>query len=456
MMLPVPPPVPPAAPLRTLPSSLLSRLSWIQQALAIIVVIAFAGSALALSWFEIRRDERVALELTGRRAVAELHDEITEKGSLAKAAEATVAEEFEPGLRIEIRASTGRLLAARGAPAKRPPIGDGIVRLAADEGATVEVSWANPWREQAIGTLARALFAVALPLLVLSFLVARWLVRRELSPLSQMTLRAEALANAAGPEPLGVRTGADELVRLGEAFDRLLGRLSLLLRAERRFAEDVSHELRTPLLVLSGEVEWLQGQAGVTEPLRNGLRRIARQAEVMNGLVEALLLLRGADASSERFARTSFETVDLSDIVAQAVREVSSARPERVSNLTVVTEDDVLVSGHPVLLVAGLRNLLDNAFKFSEPGTAVRVRLFADADAAHLVVEDDGPGIDAEERERVFDAFYRGASARAESPGIGLGLPILRRVARAHGGDVAVGACASGGALFDWALPRLD
>ena len=218
----------------------------------------------------------------------------------------------------------------------------------------------------------------------------------------------------------------------------------------------VSHELRTPLLVLSGEVEWLRGQAGVAEPLRDGLRRIARQVEVMNGLVEALLLLRGADAASELSARNSFETVDLSDIVAQAVREVSSARPERVSDLTVATEDDVLVYGHPVLLVAGLRNLLDNAFKFTAPGTAVRVRLFADADAAHLVVEDDGPGIEAEERERVFDAFYRGASARAESPGIGLGLPILRRVARAHGGDVAVGACASGGALFDWALPRLD
>jgi signal transduction histidine kinase len=115
---------------------------------------------------------------------------------------------------------------------------------------------------------------------------------------------------------------------------------------------------------------------------------------------------------------------------------------------------DAVVSGHPVLLVAGVGNLLDNAVKFTSTGTSVRVTVAQDERWATVCVEDGGRGIDTSDHERIFDPFFRGAEARAGSSGFGLGLPILRRVARVHGGDVTVERSPLGGARITLQLPR--
>jgi len=118
----------------------------------------------------------------------------------------------------------------------------------------------------------------------------------------------------------------------------------------------------------------------------------------------------------------------------------------------VTAPDEVLVSGQPVLLASAMRNIIDNALKFTEPGQPVRITVEATGDAS-IVVDDGGPGVAAGERERVFDPFYRGAEARAGRSGLGLGLPILRQVARAHGGEVTAEGSPLGGARFVLRLP---
>jgi two-component system OmpR family sensor kinase len=120
-----------------------------------------------------------------------------------------------------------------------------------------------------------------------------------------------------------------------------------------------------------------------------------------------------------------------------------------------VLPDEILVAGHGALLASALRNLLDNALKFTRPGQAVAVSLVETDGRAELTVDDSGPGISVAERERVFDPLYRGAEARAGGSGFGLGLPILRRVARAHGGDVQVLDSPLGGARLVLRLPGL-
>jgi len=268
-----------------------------------------------------------------------------------------------------------------------------------------------------------------------------------------MTDRAGTVSLEPGALTLGGASGLAELERLRTAFDRLLGRLDRQLKAERQFASDASHELRTPLTVLSGEVEMALRDTAAMPETHAGLARAAEQLRGMRELVEALLLLRRASEGGAE-ARRSFEPVDLSDVVDAARRDVVGHHPGREADLTVTAAQDIVVSGSPALLVAGIRNLLENAFKFTHGGVAVSVDVGADETSAYVRVDDAGSGVPEADRERVFDPFFRGAEARAALSGFGLGLPILRRVARAHGGDVTLEPSPAGGARFTLRLPR--
>ena len=111
------------------------------------------------------------------------------------------------------------------------------------------------------------------------------------------------------------------------------------------------------------------------------------------------------------------------------------------------------MAGNPALLSSAVRNLVDNAVKFTRASQVVRLAVNADPSGAYVIVEDAGQGILESERDLVFDPFYRGGEARAEEGGVGLGLPIMRRVVEAHGGSVTVGCSALGGARFELKLP---
>ena len=436
------------------PRSLIARLTLLQQAMAVVVVVAFAALALVGTGIETRREEERSVDAAARRIVADLEDETRELGSMPAAARAAASEGVEPGMRVTIIAPNGALLAgnsvASPTSARKPRL---VSRQRTATGAVVEVALMRPWREAELVTLARSLGLVALPLLLVSFLVSRWLVRRQLLPLAQMTARASQIAGEPRVGPLGVHSHVLELDQLSEAFDRLLGRLDERLRAERRFTADVSHELRTPLTVLSGELELLLSAPGAVDAQQDGLQRISQQVTVMRELVEAMLLLRAMD-DEDATAPAGAEAVDLADVISAAVADVLSRHPDRRDDIEAQCALDLVVAGHPVLLIAGLRNLLDNACKFTTLGVRVQVRAFARKEEVFLVVEDAGPGIASEEAARVFDPFFRGAQARASRPGAGLGLPILRRVARAHGGEVTVAPSVLGGAAFTLRLPR--
>jgi signal transduction histidine kinase len=142
----------------------------------------------------------------------------------------------------------------------------------------------------------------------------------------------------------------------------------------------------------------------------------------------------------------------LSDVARDAVREALLRDPARSTDVEVSAPDEVLVSGVEALLAAAVRNVVDNALKFTRPGQAVRVTV-DEASGASVAVDDAGAGIPASERERVFDPFYRGAEARGGHAGLGLGLPILRQVVRAHQGDVTIEDSPLGGTRAILRLP---
>jgi two-component system, OmpR family, sensor histidine kinase MprB len=260
--------------------------------------------------------------------------------------------------------------------------------------------------------------------------------RAALVPVRRLTAAAERIAHTGDPsERVADAGGRDELARLGTAFNTMLAALEDSLETQRRFVADASHELRTPLTSLQTNIEVLKQQERLAPGQRSKLfADLEREAHEMRDLITALLELARGDAAQERVP------VQLDELVEGAVERARARFPNVHFEARV---QPTRVDGVPERLERAVWNLLENAGKWTTPGSTVEV----DVDGGEVRVRDHGPGIAAEDREHVFDRFYRAPSARA-LPGSGLGLAIVRDVAEAHGGTVVAEAAPGGGALL--------
>ncbi len=435
------------------PPSLLLRLVLLQLGLAAVIIVAFACSAVWLSTRAIERAARADVFSSAMLVAQSLRREWHEDPDLARAAAAALPDNAPAGIRIDIFDAHGGLVLSTSRDRGLPPA-DSVweSKIHVDIGAIVVVSSPKRPTEKAVSALAMAMLVAAIPLFGLVLVLSRTLAARALRPLSRMTVQAERAPATEIATALGRPTDPSEVRALAGAFDRLLARLGESLRAEKHFAEDAAHELRTPITVLSGELEYVLADRSLSERQRHSLTHASDQVRQIADLVEALLLLRRVGPG--RISAVQDPTpVDLGEVAHGVAEELVRRYPARASDLGVAAEDEVLVSGQATLIQSAVRNLVANAFKFTHPGQGIRVRVQARDAAALVVVEDGGPGVAAEDRERIFDPFFRGSEARAGLDGFGLGLPILRRVARAHGGDVSVDASPLGGARFELMLP---
>ncbi len=433
--------------------SLVFRLALVQQLLAGALILVFSGSAIWLSARTLERQESAFLSNTAARMAQSLEREWNEDANLGRAAQAAVEEGAIPGVQIDVLDAAGRRVASTAAGADRGRRPDTrAMRVHVPRGAWIVASISTRPRRGALTALGLALLFAALPLFVAVVALSRAVARRALRPLSRMAIQAELALARGVVRPLGRPADPSEVAALAASFNRLLSRLDEMLRAEQHFTQDAAHELRTPLTVLSGELEYALADTSLGARQRQGLERAAQQARAMSELVEALLFLRRTDPPAAE-ERADFAPVNLSDLVRDIARDLLEGLPGRASDVSIAAEDEVLVAGHATLLASALRNLLSNALKFTEPGQPVRVAVEACGETSRVVVEDGGPGIPPGDRERIFDPFFRGGEARARHQGFGLGLPILRRVARAHDGEVRVTTSALGGARFELHLP---
>jgi len=432
--------------------SLESRLALLLQLLVATIIVLCSGSAIWLSSRALERQESALLADASSLVSVALEHEWKEDDDLRRAAAAALEEQAPPEVHIEVLDGHGVLV--QSTPDSIPSARRGDVhesRVQLPRGAWVVTSVSTRPRHAAVQALALALLLTGLPLFGIVTLMSRAIARRALLPLSRMAGQAERASERGTMGPLGHEEDPAEVALLAASFNRLLARLGEMLRAEQAFSRDAAHELRTPLTVLSGELEYARTDPALPERQRVPLARASEQVRTMTDLVEALLLLRRADPHAE--ATAAFVPANLADLTRDAARHLLERSPQRAPDLTLEAADEVLVSGHPVLLASALRNLLSNALKFTEPGQPVRVSVRECSGTALVAVEDGGKGVPEAERERIFDAFYRDPEARATREGFGLGLPILRRAARAHGGDVAVNESPLGGARFELSIP---
>ncbi len=326
---------------------------------------------------------------------------------------------------------------------------DGDNGTEAGEG-TVVVAATLESVDESTGIVA-GLLAAGIPALLVIVAATTWVVVGwALAPVDAI----RAAADAVTPEDLGRRvpqpaTG-DEVARLAATVNRMLDGLEAAQARQRRFVADASHELRSPIAAIRQHSEVAQAH-----PDRATARALAAavlpEALRLQGLVDDLLVLSRAD---EGALVTSVRPVDLDDIVLAEARRVTETTDLRVDASAVSAGP---VAGDPDALARLVRNLVDNAARHA--ATAVTLRLGEEdgqvgAERVRLVVGDDGPGIPAAERERVFERFVRLDDARArDAGGSGLGLAIVAAIVAAHGGRVRVGEGPSGGAEVEVTLP---
>jgi two-component system OmpR family sensor kinase len=251
-----------------------------------------------------------------------------------------------------------------------------------------------------------------------------------------------------------VEKASSEVGRFGVAFNAMLARIEQAFTDKstseerlRQFVADASHELRTPLTSIRGYTELLRKGAFTDNASRDrALQRVEREASRMGLLVADLLLLARLDQGRplDRLA------VDLRRVGADAVADARAVDPERPVDLR--PGDRVLVLGDRDRLGQVAHNLVRNALEHTPPGTPVTVEVRADGSNGYLSVSDQGPGLRAENAERVFDRFWRDDAARTGG-GTSLGLSIVRAIAEVLGGSATVRSVPGHGATFEVSIP---
>ena len=283
--------------------------------------------------------------------------------------------------------------------------------------------------------LAWVLFIVGGCGVVLAAAAGTTVGRTGLRPIARLTAATERVARTDDLTPMPV-TGNDELARLTESFNTMLRALAESRERQSRLVADAGHELRTPLTSLRTNMELLiassrPGAPHIPDEDMAELRTdVVAQIEELSQLVGDLVDLAREDAPE-----TVFERVDLSEVVDRSLERARRRRNE--IDFTAVTVPWFVYGDHAGLSRAVL-NVLDNAAKWSPTGEQVRVAMKPAGDGLlELTVDDAGPGIPEEDRELVFDRFYRSTASRS-MPGSGLGLAIVRQVVVKHGGTIAV------------------
>ncbi|MFE4698383.1 sensor histidine kinase [Streptomyces sp. NPDC056738] len=295
-------------------------------------------------------------------------------------------------------------------------------------------------RESAVRSAAAAMLA-GLPLILLVVGGVTWLVtRRALAPVEGIRREMAAITASEDlsrrvPEP----ASHDEVARLARTTNETLTALEAAVDRQRRFVADASHELRSPIASLRTQLE-----VGSAHPQLLDVPGAVKDTERLQHLAADLLLLARLDAGE----RPGQGLVDLGELV----REEAEHRPAGRTPVSCHTDGHLQVTGSRGQLGRVIGNLLDNAQRHARDEVVVRVA--RQKDRIVLTVADDGDGVPAGERERIFERFVRLDDARArDDGGAGLGLAIARDVARRHGGTLTAGEAPSGGALFELCLP---
>lgn len=410
----------------------------VQFYLAILATLAIFVIASAIFWSVTAR---VRDDTWGASTVAEFVQGLLPPASASQMEQQRALDDLHRRLKVDLALydAEGHVLAAAGTIPRLPR--ERITRsgwamahgalwvLPLDDGRRVAIRHPHPPAH----TFGWRVFMIPL-LIVLAFALGAYPIARRLTRRLQ---RLQAGVEQLGEGDLTTRVaveGRDEVAALARSFNQSAHRVEELVKSHKLLLANCSHELRTPLARVRLGIERLASSADSS--VHDELKRSIAE---LDALIEEMLLASRLDAL-KTLERS--EEVDLLALVAEEAAYFDVA----------VEGQPAVIHGDPALLRRMVRNLLDNARQHG--GGATRVHVTTDVEGGtQVIVEDHGEGIAEIDRDRIFEPFYRAAGARQAGRGFGLGLAIVRRIVRAHGGDVTYAPLASGGSQFKVTLP---
>ena len=298
--------------------------------------------------------------------------------------------------------------------------------------------------------------AISLGVVAATAILAFLIIRISLRPLEKMGAVAQDIAAGDLSRRVEPATPKTEIGRLGLALNGMLGQIEAAFaertesnRRLRRFVADASHELRTPLTSIRGYSEMLRrGAAKSQTDSELARRRIEEESIRMTGLVDDMLVLARLDQGRP----IEQAPVDLKAIARDAVADARAVAPQREISLNAI--DPVVVKGDDTRLRQVVGNLVRNAIVHTPQNTSIEIAVSTADSVGRISVADHGPGLVADDMNRIFEPFYRADPSRSrDSGGSGLGLSIVSAVVTAHGGRVKVTETDGGGATFEVELP---
>ena len=343
------------------------------------------------------------------------------------------------------------------APGLRPDLPDGLQTVAIggapwrlfvsthERGLRVAIGQQTTVRDEIANKSALRTVAPLLSLVLLLPLLVGCVIRKMLRPLKIMAADLE-FRSERDWEEIADRSVPSEIRPFVVAMKRLLARVAQLVAAQRRFLADAAHELRSPLTALSLQAERLEA-AEMSAEARIRLAALRRGIGRTRSLIDQLLALARAQSQTGE-ARP----VRLIGVVRQALEDLMPLAEAKHMDVGVVRQDDVVVQASEMELTILVRNLVDNAIRYTPEGGKIDLSVEVGADSAVFRVDDTGPGIPPDERERVFDPFYRALGT--DEFGSGLGLSIVKTIAERIGATVSLGQSGSGGLQVAVSIPR--
>ena len=311
-------------------------------------------------------------------------------------------------------------------------------------------------QEELLANLRHAM-AVTIPLsLLIASLGGYLLARKSLAPVAAMSVQARALGASNLGERIAVMNPRDELGQLATTLNALLARLENAFASQRRFMADASHELRSPVAILQGELDvTLAREDREAREYRESLEIMRKTVGRLTRIVRDLFLLARGDAGQVPLRNERFY---LDDVVTQTVQGFRTLAAEQGVTLHEEHAADLVLRGDEDLIGRLVANLVENAIKHAPSGGEVFVLCKRDDGQLRVEVHDNGGGIPSELQERVFERFFRADPSHPPAhaiggSGAGLGLPIARWIAEAHGGKLWVAKSDEAGSVFVASLP---
>ncbi len=334
-------------------------------------------------------------------------------------------------------------------------LGSERIRLAGMDTKFYEIRVAYPVEE--INDVLRSLFSIFIILipivLAISVFGGYFLAKQSLRPVEEITRTTRKITATNLRERIHVKNPNDEIGRLTETLNNMIGRLEASFEQVQQFSLDASHELRTPLTIMRGEIELALRENKKGTSYKKTLVSLLEEVLRMTSIIEGLILLAKADSGNAKLER---KPTRLDSLVGEIKEDAELLAEQKKISVSISRLDEATVLGDAVRLRQLMLNLVDNAIKYTPEGGKVTLSLKLAEGNAQFAVEDTGIGIPDGELRKIFDRFYRVDKSRSRLPdGLGLGLSISKWIAEAHGGSLIAESRIGYGSKFTITIPIL-